>query len=196
MKNDKKYGEVRMNKKLAIFDLDGTLFDTNLVNYYSYKMAIQSCGLDIKFDYEDFKEWNGRSYKEFLPNFISDKELIEKIHNKKIELYELNLNKSKINEHLFTIIENIKNEYIIVLVTTASKKNTIQILKYFEKMQLFDLIITKEDTTKLKPDPEGFIKAMKYFNVEARNTLIFEDSPVGIEAARASGAIVFTVNKF
>ncbi|NSA87145.1 HAD superfamily hydrolase (TIGR01509 family) [Clostridium beijerinckii] len=37
---------------------------------------------------------------------------------------------------------------------------------------------------------------MKFFNIEPRETIIFEDSSVGIEAARKSGAGVFCVNKF
>ena len=63
-------------------------------------------------------------------------------------------------------------------------------------MDLFDLILTHEDITKSKPDPEGFLKAMKLFNVEARDCLIFEDSSVGIEAAEKTGATVFVAKGY
>ena len=41
---------------------------------------------------------------------------------------------------------------------------------------------------KTKPNPECFIQAMKYFNIDANNTIIFEDSEIGLEAARLSKA--------
>ena len=69
-------------------------------------------------------------------------------------------------------------------------------MEYFKKKELFDLILTGDDIKKSKPDPEGFLTAMKYFEIEPKDTLIFEDSPVGIEAANKSGATVFVVNKF
>ena len=82
------------------------------------------------------------------------------------------------------------------MVTTASRQNCEDILKYFNKGDLFDLIIVQEDVKRVKPDPEGFNSAMNYFSVEPDQTVIFEDSKVGIEAARRSGANVMIVNQF
>lgn len=96
----------------------------------------------------------------------------------------------------FDIIRLIKNEYKIVLVTTASKKNTEEILKYTKKIELFDDIITADDISKPKPDPEGFNLAIQRFNVDPKNAIIFEDAEVGIEAARKTGAVIFKVEKF
>ena len=94
------------------------------------------------------------------------------------------------------MLEVMKNFYHIALVTTASEKNTKEILNFFNKKELFELIISAEDVKNKKPDPEGFIKAMDYFNVIPENTIIFEDSNVGIEAAIKSGANIFKIEKF
>ena len=98
--------------------------------------------------------------------------------------------------HLFWFIQAIKAEYYTAIVTTASKKNLLDILTHFNYLELFDLLITQEDVTHVKPDPEGFLKAMHYFGMDAEHTVIFEDSDVGVQAAQASGATVFVVNKF
>ena len=58
------------------------------------------------------------------------------------------------------------------------------------------MILTHEDITQVKPNPEGFLKAMDYFKVDAKKTIIFEDSNVGIMAAEASCASVMIVDKF
>lgn len=89
-----------------------------------------------------------------------------------------------------------KGEYKIALVTTASKKNTMEILNYTKKANLFDRVITSEDIINPKPDPEGFNLAIKEFEVKPEDIVIFEDSEVGIQAAKKTGASIFIINKF
>ena len=91
------------------------------------------------------------------------------------------------------MIESIKKT-IIALATTASRKNVLDILAFFDLESKFDLMITQEDTSKLKPDPECYIRAMEKAGVSASKTIIFEDSEVGIKAARESGGYVVKVS--
>ncbi|WP_297416780.1 HAD family phosphatase [Clostridium sp.] len=185
-----------MRRKLAIFDLDGTLFDTKDVNYLSYKLVLEKYGYELEYEYF-CKECNGMSYKKFLPEIIKDDKVsIDIVHRLKKETYSSNLKQAIINKHLFNMIELIKEEYFLAIVTTASKKNCTEILTHFNKQNVFDLIIAYEDIQNVKPNPEGFIKAMKFFNINPNDTIIFEDSLVGIEAAERSGASVFVVNRF
>lgn len=182
-----------MKKKLAMVDLDGTLFDTKNVNYNAYNDALKEYGYEIEYNYYcDF--CNGRLYKEFIPKIIGDNtEMLENIHKSKKEYYSKHLDKAILNKGLYDLIKTIKDEYYIALVTTASKKNTLDILKKFKTDELFDLILTHEDINKPKPDPEGYISAMKHFKIKPEDSIIFEDSVPGIEAAKASGATVFVV---
>ena len=71
-----------MKNCLAIFDLDGTLFDTTEVNYYAYKEALQMYGYNLNHDLFT-EECNGRHYKEFLPVIVANLDHIEEIHNYK-----------------------------------------------------------------------------------------------------------------
>lgn len=182
-------------KKLALFDLDGTLFDTREVNYSSYKDALQEYGyvLDKEFFVNDC---NGRHYTEFLPIIMGGNENIEEVHIRKKSLYIENLDKAVVNNHLFNIAEGLRDSYYLAIVTTASKKNTMDILSYFGYQDFFDFMVTQEDISRTKPDPQGFELAMSHFNIEAKDTIIFEDSDVGVEAAEAAGASVFIVKNF
>ena len=180
-----------LKNKLAIFDLDGTLFDTKDVNYNAYQNAIRMTKIDVKIDYDDFcKLYNGKNYREFLPKVIPNisEEQLEKIHNLKKNIYQEYLDKAKKNELLFLMIEEIKEKFYISIVTNASKKNVEDILEKFSVKNLFDLLITQEDVENPKPSAEGFLKAMNYFNISKENTIIFEDSKIGIQAAIESGA--------
>lgn len=180
--------------KLAIFDLDGTLFNTNRVNYHAYKEALIRFGYNLEYSfYADV--CNGKYYKEFLPLIVKDTDKIEEIHQLKKDLYCKYLDKAVPNRHLFTLIDCLKDKYYIALVTTASRINSNDILDFYKVRNKFDLLITQEDVGKMKPDPEGFLKAMRCFNVSPENTIIFEDSIDGIQAAVDSGACVMKVEK-
>ena len=87
-------------------------------------------------------------------------------------------------------------EYKTAVVTTASKENCYDILNQFGLVDLFDLILTHDDISKSKPDPEGFLKAMDYFDAKPTETIIFEDSEVGLEAAEKSGAYYYKTYRF
>ena len=180
--------------KLILCDLDGTLFDTTKVNFYSYKEALNEINYDMDYDFF-IKECYGKHYKEFLPKMGLNENEMEIVHKIKKNTYNRHLNVAKINTHLFNILESLKKEYHIALVTTASQKNSKEILDFFNKRELFELIIAAEDVENKKPNPEGFIKAMTYFNINPEDTLIFEDSDVGIEAAQRSGAYIMKIEK-
>lgn len=182
--------------KLIITDLDGTLFDTKDVNYYAYKEAIAAYGYEL--DYQYYCEYcNGRHYTDFLPHITSkDEKKLSEMHKEKKKLYKKYLHRAIPNQHLINIIKLLKAEYKIALVTTASKENCMQILEQFELMDIFDLILTQDDITKTKPNPEGFLKAMDYFSAKPKETIIFEDSNVGLEAAERSGSFYYKTYGF
>lgn len=183
-----------MKNKLAIFDLDGTLFDTNDVNYYSYQAALETVGVKLSKEYF-VTNCIGKHYKQFLPGLVNSEDM-EIAHKLKKSLYASNIKYAKENKHLFNIIDLISSEYYIALVTTASRQNVKDILAHFECESKFDLILTQEDVTTMKPDPEGFLLAMDKFKISKENTIIFEDSESGLEAARRSGAMVYKVENF
>lgn len=186
------------NKKyLAIFDLDGTLVDTKNINYSAYEQALSESGYHL--DYRYFiEECNGKNYNEFLPPVIPDcnEDILNKIHCRKKELYPSYLGKAKINRHLFHILGGLAETYWLALATTASRTNALQVLGYFGKESVFDLIIAQEDVKCLKPDPEALLYAMNYFKISPENTIVFEDSDVGAAAARAAGATLFLAAEF
>ncbi len=181
-----------MNKqKLAIFDLDGTLFDTKDVNYSAYQEAIKCCGFSAEIDYGFYCSYcNGNHYKDFLPVIIPGITVNEmmKIHECKKKAYAKYLKHAKKNESLFELISCIKSEYRTALVTSASRTNADDLISEFKIRGVFDSIITQDDVERCKPDPQGFLKAMKESGISAEKTIIFEDSENGIKAAQKAGA--------
>ena len=78
--------------------------------------------------------------------------------------------------------------------STARGKNLNNALKHISAVNDFDLILAGEDVVEGKPSPEIYEKVMRRIGVTPNETLIFEDSAVGIKAASASGARFVKIN--
>lgn len=176
--------------KVVVFDMDGTLFDTKESNYYAYYDAVKKMVGGCSVSKEEFeRSCYGRNYKSFLPTTYGiERECIEAIHKAKCCMYLKYVQKyARENVFLFELINNLRKTYKIVLYTTASKKNTYEILDFFNKRDLFDFILTAEDVEKLKPDTEGFYLIFDKFNVTKENVVYFDDSEKCIDSALRLG---------
>ena len=95
-----------MKTRLALFDLDGTLYDTRRVNFLSYQKALEQFGYTM--DYEYFaNQCNGRHYKTFLPEIMQSETHMEEVHELKKKYYGDFLSETVENKHLFEIINAI-----------------------------------------------------------------------------------------
>jgi len=182
-----------MKERLAIFDFDGTLFDTVPANSAAYGEALSAHGFSM--DEEYFAQYcNGRYYKDFLPPIIgSDEALLEAIHREKTACYPKYLDRVRENRPLFDLLRSLRPTYHTALVSTAAKESVMKVLELFDRTGDFDLILTQQDVPKKKPAPDGFFMAMAHFGIPAENTVVFEDSEEGIAAAKASGAAYFII---
>lgn len=177
-----------MKKRLAIFDFDGTLYDTVPANAAAYAAALARCG--VRLDTAYFSEHcNGRYYRDFLPELLGqDEARIRQVHEDKIAVFSQYYPLVRPNAALFALLDTIAPAYHIALVSTASRQGVMDILRRFGHTEKFELILTQQDVPRKKPAPDGFLAAMAHFGVAAADTIVFEDAPEGIEAARRAGA--------
>ena len=178
--------------RLAMFDLDGTLFDTEHANFLAYKDA---CGAEYPLSEKFFHECcMSRSYKEFLPELGVDESRLAEIHEKKIKLYSGYFSAIRQNIPLFDIAGLLRGGGAkLAVVTTASRTNTMELLRYFNCEDFFDLLVTQETVKNLKPSPDAYLYAMHHFGVLPEECVIFEDSDNGVKAAVSSGAAVYRI---
>ena len=88
-----------------------------------------------------------------------------------------------------------KKKIKIGVVTNSNKISATKILKKLEVFNYLDILVSNTNNIKPKPNPEPYNYAMTQLKVKKRNTLIFEDSPVGILSAKKSGAWFIEINK-
>ena len=180
-------------KRLAIFDLDGTLVVTDAINFKAYKTALALSG--VMLDRSVFDSWQGRRWDQFLPEILQTDDMakVKDVHIKKLGFYKTFVEDGIMNDILVDMIHGMKESFHVAIVTSASRINCMEILDHLKITELFDRVLTGDDVARPKPDPEGFLKMMSYFECGPENTIIFEDSPTGVKAAQATGAQVHVV---
>lgn len=171
-----------------ITDFDGTLVDTYEANLRAYQKAFQSVGRSLTD--EQYRKCFGLRFDRFMSCMgIYEESISSMIREKKAELYPGFFEYLKPSASLIELIRSFKQMGgKTAIASTARRENLLNVVHFMGIEDSFDLIYTGEDVKNGKPSPEIYLKTMDELGVKPSETLIFEDSPVGIEAARASGA--------
>ena len=183
-----------MQIKLIILDFDGTLASTADAHTKAYIMALKESG--IRFSEEEYRNrFFGVRCSEFLRTIgITNKEDMERIRLRKIELYPTFFDSVCLNEPLWHFVQDFRAQGGKAwIVSTGQRDNIKNAMRYLGIEGMVDGILTSDDVVEPKPSPEAFLKAMAIEGVTPAETLIFEDSEVGLAAAKASGAAYFKV---
>lgn len=182
-----------MKVKGYFFDLDGTLVDTHESNASAYFRAISEVIGENRVERSVLLREisKGKSCDDFLRDLIPKitGEDICRIAKRKAEVYAEYLDVSTLNGKLVESIKRWRKEpgTIIALVTTAKRRNAMNVIEHHGIEELFDVKVFGDDVESLKPDPEIYIKALEMSGVEADNAEAFEDSDVGMESAVRAG---------
>ena len=181
--------------KAVITDFDGTLVDTFLANCCAYCQAFTECGLHLSVN--TYKECFGLRFDEFMETVgITDIETKKKIKDLKKAAYPNYFHMLKLNTVLYNTLKCMKESGIkIAIASTATRENLINVLNHLGISDVFDLIFTGENVKCGKPDPEIYILTMEQLGVTPNETIIYEDSDVGIKAAETSKAKYIKVTK-
>lgn len=184
--------------KAIITDFDGTLVDTFEANLRAYQKAFQEVGLNLTA--ERYRECFGYRYDRFMQEMgVTDKTIADSIKELKKKYYPEYFEYLKPNIALINLIAGIKKMGgKTAIASTARKENLMNVISYLGIAHHFDLIFAGIDVKKGKPDPEIYLKSMAALGVTPDETVIFEDSQVGIDAAKASGAsyMIVSPNQF
>lgn len=185
-----------MSIKAFLFDLDGTLADTAIVNYKAYAAALAEVGVHV--DVMQFaKITSGKNWRQFLPELLRSAGILVEpsvIAERKSFLYAEMIGDVLINTPLIKLLKSFSPQTRSALVTTASGVNARAIMDYHGLRCLFDVVVTGDDVTRHKPDPEAYLLAIERLNLSPDECLAFEDSEIGIASACAAGISVVRVS--
>ena len=179
------------NIKAFITDFDGTLAFTYSANLAAYQRAIDfATDGAYKLTSEVYSACFGYRFNDFMDTInITNENIRSLIKEKKAEYYAMYASLVVINNDLLSTLKFAKlNGIKVALATTARLLNVMTVLKTHNiDAEMFDLILTGEDVKEGKPNPEIYLTAMNVLGVKPNETIVFEDSNIGIEAAVKAG---------
>ena len=180
-----------MRIELVIFDMDGLMFDTEIISKKAWEIAGERLG--YKLDNNVFMEILGTNtqyiknlfIKKFGDDFPTD-EIINERNSLVVKIVEED--GLRVKDGLYELIYHLEQMGIKKAVATSTnRERATELLKKANVYEKFDCIICGDDVKKSKPDPEIFLKAASKLNCKVENCVVLEDSRWGIQAAKSAG---------
>lgn len=177
--------------KAIIFDLDGVLVDMPDGHYEALNKALGLFGAKIGRE-EHFSYFNGLPTRKKIEELERQNRLptgLKEFINNIKQKYTKEIIPSYCTPDYSKIIllRHLKDRGYKLACCSNSVKETLNImLKSAGLFDFFDLIIGNDEVSQAKPDPEIYLTAFKLLGVKPEETIIVEDSPHGIAAAKAS----------
>jgi len=176
--------------RAVIFDLDGTLVDSNEFHIDSWDRAFRHFGKT--FSYEELRKQIGKGSDNYLPQFLTPKEMNE--FGKELDQYRSDLFKKeylpcvKPFPSVRELFEQIRGDGKQILLASSGKKPETK--HYTKLLQIEDLIdgqITSEDANSSKPAPDIFNAALAKLGVSRNEAIVVGDTRFDVEAAKKAG---------
>ena len=184
--------------KACIFDVDGTLAETETVHLEAFNQVFSEFQLNWIWDQTLYKKLlqiagskNRINYFNNLSKPKLSNNLIREILERKNRLYIENLQKNsvKVCSGVKELVNLLKNKMKLAVATSTSKENVdALILKIWgEKTNaIFSAISTPEEYAKNKPAPDLYINALKKLSLKPHQAIAIEDSEIGLKSAKAA----------
>ena len=183
------------NKKAVLFDMDGVVIDSEKLYSTSEKGLLSNYG--VKFDDSDWhyikgcteKQFYDLVYRKYNPDIDRDllisqgREFLKKVFTQKLEYMD----------GFIDIHSNLKNKFKLALVTSTGPELVNHIESLLSIYSKFDLVITSLDTSRHKPLPDPYNKAMEKLNLKPYECVVVEDSIQGIKAGKNAGCPVIAL---
>lgn len=177
----------------VLFDLDGTIVDTNELIINSFMHALKQNAL-TPLSREQIIPHMGTTLQQQMRTFsgledVSKLELSYRSYN-----YEHHDSLVRPFPHVNETMEELRRRGIKMgIVTTKIRPTTLKALEMFDLLQYMDTIVTINDVTEPKPHPEPVLTAVRNLGVDLQRTLMVGDSAVDIQSAKAAGVYAVAV---
>jgi HAD superfamily hydrolase (TIGR01509 family) len=178
-----------------IFDLDGTLVDTERAASKAIYGCFEKWGLTITPNDAAFV--TGRTWASAFEYLFRRYRLplsSEEASQQMVQAYRDSIESClDIVPGSAAAVRDLAQQYTLGLVSGSYRSEIIWALDRLGVRDLFQVILGAEDYPQSKPAPDGYLKALKILDRQAQRSLVFEDSAPGIASARAAGMWVVAI---
>ncbi len=189
--------KVHPEARALIFDLDGTLSNSLPVHVATWNRIGEQYG--FKFDPVIMHEMTGRPTIEFAKRVVEQYHLDadpEEIVRIKQQSFWDSAHLLHPVEEVISIVKDNYGKLPMAVGTGASKRSSEVQLEALQLRRYFDFVVSADDVTSHKPQPETFLECARLMGVEPKHCQVFEDGDLGLAAAKKAGMIVTDIRPF
>jgi len=185
--------------KAIIFDMDGVLIEAKEWHYESLNRALGLFGMEIN-RYDHLVTYDGLPTKKKLAMMSMERGLPTSLHdfiNDMKQIYTMDIVHAKcrpVFHHQYALARLMQDGYRLACCSNSVRNSIEVMLSKAGILEHFEFILSNQDVTKPKPDPEMYLNAMNRLGLKPEECLILEDNVNGIKAAIASGAHLLKIN--
>jgi beta-phosphoglucomutase len=174
-----------MASRAVLFDFNGTLSDDERIMFEIFQELFAEKGKPLT-EQEYFGELVGYSDFEVVRAWLGEDD--PALLGEKIARYrERVADGSTVTEEAREAVRVAADGAIVAVVSGAARSEIEPVLDAAGIAGLITTLVSAEDVTNGKPDPEGYLLALDLLDAEAGDAVAFEDSEPGVDAARAAG---------
>lgn len=176
---------------LAVFDVDGLLLNTEFIWLKAHRIIAEEYNVP-EFGDEFFLKGVGltgedsrRVFRTLAGKREDEDQLFEQLHKTGYRLLE---NEMKVRPGVFELLDFLKeNNVHLAVATTTNHDMTMARLGKTKLLPYFHTIVCGDQVAHRKPDPEIYQNTVCICKCQSEKSIVFEDSPVGVEAAHRAG---------
>jgi HAD superfamily hydrolase (TIGR01509 family) len=174
--------------KLAIFDMDGTIADSEKIAQKVTIDFFKDRGITI--NKKEQKDVFGLNWKDLVREILerNGMEYSQSLKDTLKERYVRNMKKGvEAVPGVYDLLDFLKSKTKLALATNSRMREVDIICNQLDFNRFFELKLARDHVKNAKPDPEIYLKAASTLGTEPEECIVFEDSVVGLKAAKSAG---------
>ncbi len=187
-------------KWALIFDVDGVVADTEALNAQASVLMMREL-YNVEVQPEDYRPFVGTGDERYVEG-VAEKYGVEINTEAAVERRRENFFKLLHDNPLpampgvMEIVQaaRVSADVRLAIATSGNKDKQFPVIEGTGlKLEWFDAVITGDDVTKKKPDPQIYLITARKLGITPERCIVFEDAPAGVAAAKAAGMICVAV---
>jgi beta-phosphoglucomutase-like phosphatase (HAD superfamily) len=179
--------------RAIVFDFNGTLSDDEPVLAAIYEELFAELGKPITAA-QYFADLAGHTDEEMLIRWFGHAD--PAVIRERVERYNARVaDGSTVDDATRAAVRYAAERVPVALVSAALRAEIDPVLEATELRAAFSVVVSQDDVTHGKPNPEGYLTAASLLGVAPAEMTVLEDTAVGVAAARAAGARVVALTR-
>jgi HAD superfamily hydrolase (TIGR01509 family) len=175
--------------KAILWDNDGVLVDTEHLYFLATQQVLASVGITLTQEmYVDLLLVQGRGAWHLAEAKGMSPMDVDQLRNQRNALYlKLVTTQAKVIDGVEEVLSTLYGRYMMGVVTSSKREHFESVHRNTGLIKYFAFVLTGEDYSRFKPDPEPYLMAIRKTGLEKKECIAVEDSERGLTSATAAG---------